>query len=109
MNTLKLNKITLNTLWTWLGLLGFKYCKITKSYYTDGHKREDVVKYQNLFIKLYLSAEVENQRWIQIPEAVSIKLEKNEDKDNFPRNCYHPYVEDSVVKMHKYHIDTKKY
>jgi hypothetical protein len=36
-----------NTAWRWLQLMGYKYDKNPRCYYTDGHEQEDVVKDRN--------------------------------------------------------------
>jgi hypothetical protein len=51
-------KISLNTAYKWLLFLGFSPTVQLKRYYTDGHCREDVVKYRNeVFLPQMLSLE----------------------------------------------------
>ena len=57
-------------------LLGFKYDTRKKSFYVDGHEREDVVKTRNEFCKRYLTEfEPYCKRWVQVSksEAVTMK------------------------------------
>jgi len=44
------------TIYCWMiNVMGFTYCDCQKTYYVDGHEREDVVLYQNQFCKRYLT------------------------------------------------------
>jgi hypothetical protein len=57
-------------------LLGFKYDARKKSFYVDGHEREDVVANRQAFCETYLTKlEPYCKRWIQCPisKATSIK------------------------------------
>ena len=56
--------------------LDFSYNKNTKSYYTDGHEREDVIKDRNeRFLGSYYSYELKCHRWIQMTSTHAIKIE----------------------------------
>ena len=102
--TLDITSISYSTIWRWLLYLGYKYDTNSKSYYTDGHERKDVVEDRNeRFLGKYYDYELFTYRWIQLTEEESNKLE-GEHKD-FPKNCYHSY-EHEDVKMREYHIDT---
>ena len=39
---LGLKTISIDTVWKWLKYLGYRYCEVRRSYYTDGHERQDV-------------------------------------------------------------------
>lgn len=68
--------MSFTTAWRWMRLLGFKYDTRRKSFYVDGHEREDVVAHRNAFCKNYLTVlEPRCRRWIQLPlsEAATIK------------------------------------
>ena len=44
------------TIYCWMiNVLGFTYCDCQKTYYVDGHEREDAVLYWNQFCKRYLT------------------------------------------------------
>jgi hypothetical protein len=65
-----------STSWKWMRLLGFDYNNRRKSYYVDGHEREDVVAHRHSFCKNYLTMlEPYCRRWIQVPlsEAATMK------------------------------------
>lgn len=68
-------------------VLGFSYDENKKTYYSDGHEREDVVKYCNEFILKYMEAERRSYRWLQIKETLAQQLE--EDETGLPKNYYH--------------------
>ncbi|KAI2488670.1 hypothetical protein MHU86_6071 [Fragilaria crotonensis] len=72
----RLKNMSFTTAWRWMRLLGFKYDTRRKSFYVDGHEREDVVAHRNAFCKNYLTVlEPRCRRWIQLPlsEAATIK------------------------------------
>ena len=79
-----------------------------KSYYTNGHKREDVAKDRNdRFLIEYFEAELRCHRWVQIPEYVTKLLE--EKNEIFRRECSHNYVvsvHGVEKKFPRYHVDT---
>jgi hypothetical protein len=71
-----LESLSLTTAWRWMRLLGFQYDTRKKSFYVDGHKREDVVENRNKFCRHYLTEfEPYCRRWIQLSkeEASAIK------------------------------------
>ncbi|KAI2513104.1 hypothetical protein MHU86_1396 [Fragilaria crotonensis] len=71
-----LESMSFTTAWRWMRLLGFKYDTRKKSFYVDGHEREDVVKTRNEFCKRYLTElEPYCKRWVQVSksEAVTMK------------------------------------
>ena len=73
---LDLKKIHFDTVWRWITNLGFHYDVNEKSYYIDGHKREDVVADRNnRFLVNYFAYELKCHRWVQISEAIAQSLE----------------------------------
>ena len=46
----RIGKLNLNTVWSWMDKLGFKYENRKKSYYVDNHEHPDNVKYCNAFV-----------------------------------------------------------
>ena len=108
LHMLDLKTISLSTTRRWFIRLGYKYSENKRCYYTDGHKREDVVKDRNnRFLVEYFIAERRSHRWVQINETTAKNLEQNET--NFPKNCFHQYLGDGgEYTMHEYHIDTHK-
>jgi hypothetical protein len=72
----RLQSMSFSTTWRWMRLLGFKYDARKKSFYVDGHEREDVVANRQAFCETYLTKlEPYCKRWIQCPisKATSIK------------------------------------
>ena len=99
-----LKTISYSTVWRWLTNFGFKYDKNSKSYYTDGHERKDVIEDRNeRFLGSYYAYELRCHRWIQMTSTLAIDIEKK-NKD-FPLRCYHSYSLDGN-EMREYHIDT---
>ncbi|RPA83521.1 hypothetical protein BJ508DRAFT_375057 [Ascobolus immersus RN42] len=47
-------RIKARTARSWLGKMGFKYCRVTKTVFIDGHERDDVVAYREEFVKTWL-------------------------------------------------------
>ena len=72
----RLESLSLTTTWRWMRLLGFHYDTRKKSFYVDGHEREDVVATRNNFCEEYLTKfEPYCRRWVQlsVEEASAIK------------------------------------
>ena len=66
-------------------LLGYKYNKNKKCYYTDGHEKPDVVTDRNdRFLIEYFCLEKCAHRWVQLEEVKAVQLEK--EIQNFPLN-----------------------
>ena len=51
----RLESLSLTTAWRWMRLLGFHYDTRKKSFYIDGHERQDVVANRITFCKQYLT------------------------------------------------------
>ena len=90
----------MTTAWRWIHHRGFSYDSRKKSFYVDGHEREDVVAYRKEFCTAYLTEhEPLCLRWVQLPEE-----EKAIDKVNIEFGfCY----DDSItnVQMIEFHED----
>jgi hypothetical protein len=72
----RLESFSLTTGWRWMRLLGFHYDLKKKSFYVDGHEREDVVANRKTFCREYLTEyEPYCHRWVQISkeDAAAIK------------------------------------
>jgi hypothetical protein len=72
----RLETMSFSTAWRWMRLLGFRYDARRKSFYVDGHERDDVVANRIRFCKNYLTElEPYCNRWIQvsISEAMTVK------------------------------------
>ena len=62
-----LESMSFTTAWRWMRLLGFQYDARKKSFYVDGHEREDVVASRTKFCKTYLTElEPYCNRWVQV-------------------------------------------
>ena len=63
----RLENMSFSTAWRWMRLLGFRYDTRQKSFYVDGHERDDVVANRTHICKNYLTElEPYCSRWIQI-------------------------------------------
>jgi hypothetical protein len=51
----RLESMSLTTTWRWMRLRGFQYDTRKKSFYVDGHKRDDIVASHSTFCKRYLT------------------------------------------------------
>ena len=61
-------RIGRSTVQLWMTKLGFKYSDAVKTFYTDNHEKEEVVRYKNEFVRRYLlEYEPYMLRWIQVP------------------------------------------
>ena len=63
-----IRKLNLNTIGSWLEVLGFNYELCKKSYYVDNHELPETIKYRNEFIDRYFEYEFRCYRWISITE-----------------------------------------
>ncbi|KAG7347878.1 hypothetical protein IV203_016583 [Nitzschia inconspicua] len=102
---LKLFRISVfspQTTLSWMKQLGMKYANHKKSYYVDGHEREDVVTSRKLFCKRYLvDLEPRCIRWIQITK------EKVSELPSLSMDFGHEYMEGDIkmVEFHEDYID----
>jgi hypothetical protein len=101
-NFLKGHGITtfgITTCLRWMKLIGFTYSHQRKSYYVDGHERDDVVASRALFCRKYLT-EIEPRclRWVQY--GAEELLAANLDPD-FGYN----YTDKDGNKFYEFHID----
>ncbi len=87
-----LKKVDVTTVWRWLRLLGFTYSTTTKSYYIDGHEKEENVRYRNEFIKRYFRLEFRTYRWVQLTEEEGQSLESLEKKP-IPKGLGFNYID----------------
>ena len=80
--------------------------KIKKGYYTDGHERDDVVKYRNeRFTIKYFTAEHRTYRWVHLDDTFTVELDRN--YPTFPKNCSHQYTcLHSSINKREYHVDS---
>jgi hypothetical protein len=97
--------ISISTTWRWLRRLGFSYDTRKKSFFVDGHERQDVVSRRNEFCVDYLSKlEPKTHRWIQVTkETVETWLAEKKMSDDDTRG-YH-YTSTDNVEMVEYHVD----
>ena len=76
MGMIYLKSISYSTVWRWLTNFGFSYDKNTRSYYTDGHERKDVIQDRNeRFLGSYYAYELRCHRWIQMSSVKAIDIE----------------------------------
>jgi hypothetical protein len=62
-----LESMSFTTAWRWMRLLGFSYDTRKKSFYVDGHEREDVVANRTQFCTSYLTElEPYCNRWVRM-------------------------------------------
>jgi hypothetical protein len=72
----RLESMSLTTTWRWMCLLGFQYDTRKKSFYVDGHERDEFVATCSTFCKRYLTDyKPYCNRWVQrsVHEAKTIK------------------------------------
>ena len=72
LENLMLSTIRYSSAYRWILYLGFKYDKNKRSYYTDGHEREVVVRDRNDRILInYFKAELQYYHWVQVTDTIS--------------------------------------
>jgi hypothetical protein len=70
-----LESMSFTTAWRWMRLLGFQYDARKKSFYVDGHEREDVVANRTTFCSSYLTElEPYCNRWVQLSMRVAMTM-----------------------------------
>ncbi|KAI2493715.1 hypothetical protein MHU86_20819 [Fragilaria crotonensis] len=96
-----LKTLSFSTAWRWMKRLGFEFDDRKKSFYVDGHEREDVVANRKQFCTTYLTKlEPYCKRWIQIPINDAIGM-ANVDVEMGHR--YFDIVKDT--EHIEYHVD----
>ncbi|KAI2490938.1 hypothetical protein MHU86_23626 [Fragilaria crotonensis] len=100
---LKVHGITnfgIPTCWRWMQLIGFAYSIQQKSYYVDGHERDDVVLSRKQFCQQYLTElEPKCLRWVQYA------LSELETANLNPEFGYKYINEDCNSVYYEFHID----
>jgi hypothetical protein len=82
-------------------LLGFKYDFRRKSFYVDGHEREDVVTFRQTFCETYLTKlEPFCNRWKKLPVA---KAMMKNGLDIELGHSYYDIIQN--VELVEFHID----
>jgi len=79
--------------------MGFSYCNHHKTYYVDGHKHDDVVKYRTKFCTRYLTVyEPCCIQWVQMPKQIALEHAELE-------GCGYSYLGMDHIEMCKFHVD----
>jgi hypothetical protein len=88
------------TCWRWMRQLGFTYSVQQKSYYVDGHERDDVVASRKEFCRTYLTKlEPRCLRWVQYSPS---ELEASRLDPEFG----YKYTDDESNKIfYEFHVD----
>ena len=100
--------ISSSTTWRWLHSLGFSYSARKKTFFVDGHERQDVLVRRNEFCKEYLTKwEPRCHRWIQVTKE---KVEKWRGEKTVPfqfndKAKGYSYLSPDGVEMVEYHVD----
>ena len=88
--------------------LGYTYDENKRTYYTDGHERQDVVEDRdNRFLKEYFNYEIRCHRWVQLSRKDAEDLH-TKHKD-FPINSCHEFtctINDKEVPYCEFHYDS---
>jgi hypothetical protein len=99
----RLTKISVSTVLRWMHAVGFNYQNRQKHYFVDGHERPETLKYRPIYIRRYLSHEVNTHRWVQLSMAESNLLkEKGLINNELAGYCY---KDSNGVDMVEYHVD----
>ena len=61
-----LTKLSMDTIYSWMGSFGFKYSPSRKTYYVDGHEKPETVAYRKTYVTKYLQDEIRCFRWVQL-------------------------------------------
>ncbi len=94
-----LTNVLQSTIYWWMKSLGFGYCGQRKTYYVDGHKCEDVVKYRTEFCLQYLTVyEPHCIRWVQMPKNTALQHAEL-------KGCGFSYEGPDSMEMCEFHVD----
>ncbi|KAI2492861.1 hypothetical protein MHU86_21674 [Fragilaria crotonensis] len=97
----RLESLSFTTAWRWMRLLNFKYDARRKSFYVDGHERDDVVETRKEFCKRYLTElEPYCKRWVQVPKSEATTIT---DLDITLGHSYFDIINNK--EMLEFHID----
>lgn len=95
----QLTKLAPQTVYNWMRILGMTYDPVRKTFYVDGHERDDVKKDRSRFTRTYLLVyEPRCRRWIQVTVQQAKELELQEQFG------FH-YKSDDGTAMIEYHED----
>ena len=99
--------ISLSTTWRWLRRLGFSYDARKKTFFVDGHEREDVVFRRNEFCKEYLTKiERRCHRWIQVTKETVERWRREKKPSEFNDNAKgYSYRSADGIEMVEFHVD----
>ena len=94
-----IQNFSISTCWRWMKLIGFTYCTQRKSYYVDGHERDDVVASRKEFCRKYLT-EIEPRclRWVQY-RSDELKAA------NLDPDFGYMYFDEDFNILYEFHID----
>ena len=122
LNAHRLESLSLTTIWRWMRLLGFQYDIRKKSFYVDGHERDEVVANRSAFCKRYLTDyEPYCNRWVRlsVDEAKTIKdlninfgysyldIVSNEERIEFHVDYWNRIVADDTTNQQSSHQQMK--
>jgi hypothetical protein len=99
----QLTKLSMTTVFRWMGRLGFKYETHRKTHYVDGHEKPETKKDRKTMVREYLKSELRMYRWIQLPlvesKALKVHLE-------IKINTGHQYLDpETNLEMVELHVD----
>eukprot|EP00733_Pompholyxophrys_punicea_P000119 Pompholyxophrys_punicea_v1_NODE_18_length_5920_cov_44.741176.p1 type:complete len:649 gc:universal NODE_18_length_5920_cov_44.741176:695-2641(+) len=99
-------KITLpiapSTAHAWLLRAGARYESISKSYYTDGHEKKDVVEDRRRYLNETDVLSLRLPLWLQVPQS---DLSVTHESQKWEANRVHHYINSTGVSMVEFHVD----
>jgi hypothetical protein len=101
----QLTKLSMTSVFRWMGRLGFKYETHRKTYYVDGHEKPKTKKYRKTMVSEYLKNELRMHRWIQLP---LVELTALEAELEIKINTGHQYLDrETNLEMVELHVDSR--
>ena len=96
----RLSTLSLNTTLNWMKRLGMRYDTNRKTYYVDGHERDDVVASRNAFCIRYLHQyEPRCLRWVQLTQS------EVDEITGIDLSRAHIYYKNDNIRFYELHID----
>jgi hypothetical protein len=104
LTSINIKTLGLAIAYKYLRYLGYRFDQTKKSYYNDGHEKQEQVAYRRRFIVEYFESELSCYVWVQITEETAIKLETEGEK-KLLKDIGYTYTADNGVNMREYHVD----
>jgi hypothetical protein len=88
----------------WLAYLGFEYGPYIRSYYTDGHERQEQQVHRVQYGKKHLENEIRKYKWVQLNPRQRAILESLPE-DPLEQEPKRTFTAADGTHLYEYHVD----